>query len=1550
MNRLAALLIALLALAPPALAGTDDVCWNRDLERMDFYTNPPSRGDNNFFSFTVSGTANVTMIYPGTASMRQLPYSLYELRKISPVSSSGGVGTRGCSNSFLNNLDYFMPPDITAPAAPTACVGKYSNTVQYPEPEQAYSGGGGLNDGFESGASSSTCTATSYTNNATNNTGGLAWLYTQWPANDSGTQSGANGSIDDSCNAAVGNNGSSDYNDCQQCVRTRGYWFNYNKADNDTTPQAFVAKGNWLNFFPPKWAILRLGYKRLVNGPLLNPLREGIGTCNNCVTGGTPDGQGWFRLQKMLPQSCSGAGRPNQRISSTDNVSYTATSNPVAEMLFNVAWTVSSQGSSPPGTWGFFTNQSTHPSSEPGPNSDANKKAGFCPGCNAGFSVLFTDGRGHDGLVNCDETNYLLGTLDPSFPAYCKGVGSHATCNGSYATGQPGLGIGAEKDGDDFLDPNMANGAGAAISSRTASFYVPSVVGVGAYCANDWLPSVALWMFYTDLAGNGGPDVPGTNLRLYTVGVGDNYFGELNSAQAAAQTGHGLFVSASSFGQLEKSINKVFLDIISKSTSFSVAAITTVQTRGTTFAFIPRFRPLGGAQWEGRLYRFRLFNEFASGCSTADLSCGPDGGPCKTSLNPNGNNSCNDLFLTDADGGFVGEDDGGSFILLDTSQTWSSDGGWPPLSPKSPAVPIWEAASLLSTRENTVASDGGGTVRNLLTIPLDGGMPANNSSLITYNDFSDAGVATMTDYMKLSGVNSDFCAGLSSTSRHGYTTEQDCGRDLMKFVEGQDVLRQNTDGGAARPNILGDIFHSSPILVTPPVPNFLCETGIVPQCVRTLYAQDTAGQFTPGSQAAYASYQGGDAGTRQEIILVGANDGMLHAFQAGTALADGGGYDDGTGQELWAFIPPDMLPKLQRYALSESHNILVDGTPWVRDIWKDGSGTVNTSADGQKQYDEFHTIAIIGEREGGRHYTAIDVTDTGHNPKFLWTWPPPGSNYELAEGESWNDTTPNPPPIGPVLISGSGSAFPLTIPNPQGGSPLGAQERWVVAISGGFDPNFIRGRAVYVLDAWDGTLLYKFSRYDTTSSSDPRFNLGSIAAPVSMIDTNFDNFFDLAIVGDTEGQLWAIDMLNPGTISGGFVNNWFGGLLFQQFKGGVLSNRAPFFTMAGARVFEDPKGGPRVYLGAGDRDQIKVRDTDGADGGTCVIDNLRGCVRNNCAVDVKQNIYTIGTGGAAESFTGEWQYSAGGTSLATNTFTLSSNTNTAGTCVDPTQVQIQYTATCPGSVAMTDPNDGGTTLSNTMLCDFDGGNDAGEECTDLAGKPVGANAAFTSPTITNTRFYSIKIFDAPAYTNRPRMLTSTAQTTFNANTLTDTDLTDVSTDAGMSTTAAGWYIRHLNDSNEKTASAALLLGGCVAWNTEVPSIIFTGTGADGGQVCAGGMIPADTAYLYQANDDTGVIQCGLVGSATQLATARFQQRSVTVTPQQPTPVVSLNSKTGQAGYSGVSLEPGGKIPLQISVGAASVQGDVSWLDVSRNLHNCRHATPPADGGPGACTN
>src|SRR2546427_509798 len=165
MNRASRLLLLCSALALPAAAATDNMCWNRDTERMDFYTDPPTRGDNNFFSFTVSGTANVTMIYPSTASMEALPLSLYELRE----PAMAGTGTvvapsgQGCQNQFLNNLDYFMPTTVEPPAASAAFSGSYDKTKRYPEPESTYAGAGGLADGFEDA---------SYNDNKTAGTGG----------------------------------------------------------------------------------------------------------------------------------------------------------------------------------------------------------------------------------------------------------------------------------------------------------------------------------------------------------------------------------------------------------------------------------------------------------------------------------------------------------------------------------------------------------------------------------------------------------------------------------------------------------------------------------------------------------------------------------------------------------------------------------------------------------------------------------------------------------------------------------------------------------------------------------------------------------------------------------------------------------------------------------------------------------------------------------------------------------------------------------------------------------------------------------------------------------------------------------------------------------------------------------------------------------------------------------------------------------------------------------------------------------------------------------
>ncbi|MDY0267616.1 PilC/PilY family type IV pilus protein [Trichloromonas sp.] len=87
---------------------------------------------------------------------------------------------------------------------------------------------------------------------------------------------------------------------------------------------------------------------------------------------------------------------------------------------------------------------------------------------------------------------------------------------------------------------------------------------------------------------------------------------------------------------------------------------------------------------------------------------------------------------------------------------------------------------------------------------------------------------------------------------------------------------------------------------------------------------------------------GTDDGSKS-YIYVGANDGMLHAF------------DGDTGEELWAFIPPDQLSRLKKL-LDDGHDYFVDGSVSV--IEREDS-----------------TLLFFGERRGGPYYHALDITN-----------------------------------------------------------------------------------------------------------------------------------------------------------------------------------------------------------------------------------------------------------------------------------------------------------------------------------------------------------------------------------------------------------------------------------------------------------------------------------------------------------------------------------------------------------------------------------------------
>ena len=195
-------------------------------------------------------------------------------------------------------------------------------------------------------------------------------------------------------------------------------------------------------------------------------------------------------------------------------------------------------------------------------------------------------------------------------------------------------------------------------------------------------------------------------------------------------------------------------------------------------------------------------------------------------------------------------------------------------------------------------------------------------------------------------VNSQRCKNTSGVSNG---TDDDI-KGLINFVRGKDYFDYDGDCNLTetRPNPLGDIYHSEMVVLGAP-------------------SAETA--FVGTNQEAYfRSINGYDAwaaskANRKEIIYVGANDGMLHAFNSKT------------GKEEWAFVPPfvaSSMPNmvnvnLNRAGVGGSNAIYgVDGSPVVHDMY------FKSPYDNAKQW---HTILMVPYGRGGPGFSVLDVTD-----------------------------------------------------------------------------------------------------------------------------------------------------------------------------------------------------------------------------------------------------------------------------------------------------------------------------------------------------------------------------------------------------------------------------------------------------------------------------------------------------------------------------------------------------------------------------------------------
>ena len=172
----------------------------------------------------------------------------------------------------------------------------------------------------------------------------------------------------------------------------------------------------------------------------------------------------------------------------------------------------------------------------------------------------------------------------------------------------------------------------------------------------------------------------------------------------------------------------------------------------------------------------------------------------------------------------------------------------------------------------------------------------------------------------------------------------------------------------------GDIIYSTPTIVGAPA-----------ELLDMIYRDDSYRTFYRANK------------DRRQVIYVGANDGMLHAFNAGFydeinksfLVASGGKTQYNLGEELWAFIPFDLLPHLQALpqidydSVHGNHVCFVDLKPRIMDV-KFANNT-------------WHTVLVCGMRLGGGEvtvngdtlksaYFALDITDPESEPVLLWSY------------------------------------------------------------------------------------------------------------------------------------------------------------------------------------------------------------------------------------------------------------------------------------------------------------------------------------------------------------------------------------------------------------------------------------------------------------------------------------------------------------------------------------------------------------------------------------
>ena len=360
-----------------------------------------------------------------------------------------------------------------------------------------------------------------------------------------------------------------------------------------------------------------------------------------------------------------------------------------------------------------------------------------------------------------------------------------------------------------------------------------------------------------------------------------------------------------------------------------------------------------------------------------------------------------------------------------------------------------------------------------------------------------------------------------------------------------------------REGLLGSIVHSAPRFVGPP------------QAI----GRDRA-PFPLAAGDAYAEFARARR-DRRPLVYVGANDGMLH------------GFDAETGDERFAYIPNALIDASARHAAKLSqlterfrtHQLFVDLTPTVEDAFVRESRSASRKS--------WQTILIGGLGGGGKGYFALNVTD----PEAAFASPASAARavlWEFADAQDSYPTDAAGDPLtdadGQPLLDAFGhpakdlgyafSEARIAMSNAQ--DSQGAKE-WAAIFGNGY--NSASGIAkLFVLfidrgmDGWSAGDFVKLSTgQGAPAAPDPLAGRPNGLGEPALIDADLNGTADRAYAGDLLGNLYRFDLADADP------ENWSATRLFRATYGATPQPiaRRPF-------VFKHPNApGFLVVFGTG---------------------------------------------------------------------------------------------------------------------------------------------------------------------------------------------------------------------------------------------------------------------------------------------------------------------------------------------------------------------------------